>query len=414
MPRRETLVTKCMQRVSWCLPVLLAAALACATSIGSPAGTPIATPAGTQAASPRAAESVAASATQVSAPAASASASGRRVVELVREQFFDRERGAAWAQTHVELAEPAASPEASVERTKRALAELHASHTGCFTPLDPEYDALLAVFAEALGVEAPSHEGIGVDVTAEHFVRVVHAGGPAARAGVRRGDRLLAADGAAFHPVLSFRGRAGQDVVLSVQRHADEAPTSVHVTPRSMPPRQEWIEAQRAGTRLMAHGGRSIGYVPLYSGAGEEFQAMVQDAMAHEFRYADAIILDLRNGWGGCNPDFVTLFEGANRAPLFVLVNGGSRSGKEVLARAIQRQRLGTLVGERTAGAVLGGSCWLLPDGSLLELAVSDVLVDGERLEGVGVAPDVEVIDTLPFADGHDPQLDTALQLAAP
>ena len=46
-------------------------------------------------------------------------------------------------------------------------------------------------------------------------------------------------------------------------------------------------------------------------------------------------------------------------------------------------------------------------------LAVADVRVDGERLEGVGVAPDVEVADQLPFADGADPQLDKAIDVAA-
>lgn len=35
----------------------------------------------------------------------------------------------------------------------------------------------------------------------------------------------------------------------------------------------------------------------------------------------------------------------------------------------------------------------------------------GERLEGVGVRPDVEVPAALPFAEGKDPQLGAALSL---
>jgi C-terminal processing protease CtpA/Prc len=42
-------------------------------------------------------------------------------------------------------------------------------------------------------------------------------------------------------------------------------------------------------------------------------------------------------------------------------------------------------------------------------LAVSDVRVEGERLEGRGVVPDVEVPFRLPYAAGRDPQLDAAL-----
>jgi hypothetical protein len=39
---------------------------------------------------------------------------------------------------------------------------------------------------------------------------------------------------------------------------------------------------------------------------------------------------------------------------------------------------------------------------------VCDVRVEGERLEGRGVMPDVVVPFRLPYAAGHDPQLDAA------
>jgi carboxyl-terminal processing protease len=70
-------------------------------------------------------------------------------------------------------------------------------------------------------------------------------------------------------------------------------------------------------------------------------------------------------------------------------------------------------VGERTAGAVVGGRLFKLADDAIMYLAVSDVRVDGARLEGVGVEPDVAVADDLPFADGRDPQLEKAVDLAA-
>jgi carboxyl-terminal processing protease len=71
------------------------------------------------------------------------------------------------------------------------------------------------------------------------------------------------------------------------------------------------------------------------------------------------------------------------------------------------------LVGEKTGGEVLAGSVHPLIDGGLLYLAVADVWVDGERLEGRGVSPDVEVKDELRYANGADPQLARALQIAA-
>src|ERR1700675_3307530 len=82
------------------------------------------------------------------------------------------------------------------------------------------------------------------------------------------------------------------------------------------------------------------------------------------------------------------------RKPVVMLINGGTRSGKEILAYGFKKYGVGELIGTRTAGAVLAGRAFLLSDDSLLLLAVADVHIDGERLEGVGVTPTIEV----PFA----------------
>jgi C-terminal processing protease CtpA/Prc len=60
-------------------------------------------------------------------------------------------------------------------------------------------------------------------------------------------------------------------------------------------------------------------------------------------------------------------------------------------AYGAKKYRLAQLVGERTAGASLFGGPVCLSDGSLLLLAQSDARIDGERLEGIGIAPDIEV-----------------------
>ena len=60
-------------------------------------------------------------------------------------------------------------------------------------------------------------------------------------------------------------------------------------------------------------------------------------------------------------------------------------------------------------GAVSGGRPFPLADGSLLYLAVQEVRIDGERLEGAGVAPHIEVAFELPYAAGEDSQLEAAV-----
>ena len=94
-----------------------------------------------------------------------------------------------------------------------------------------------------------------------------------------------------------------------------------------------------------------------------------------------------------------------------MLVNGGTRSGKEILAYGFKEYGVGEVIGNHTAGAVLAGRAYLLSDGSLVLVAVADVLVDGRRLEGVGVMPTISVAFQLPYAQGQDPQLDRAVEV---
>jgi carboxyl-terminal processing protease len=355
------------------------------------------------------------------------------VVKTVRENFYDAPRGERWAAEHAGYAAGAGTPRAFAEATNAALAGLHASHTAYLTPADMQYYALLAVFQRSLGLAEVEYGSIGADyarIDGVWYVRRVFAGGPAEAAGLRRGDRIVAADGGEFEPIGSFGGRGR--VELRIVREAGGAEERVSVAPRRVNPKEEWLAAQNAGTRVIEAGGRRIGYIPLYSGAGEEFQEAVAEAISGPLSGADALVLDLRDGYGGCNPDFVNMFNGAVpvlrstdrsgkvtvmdgqwRRPLVVLVNGGSRSGKEVVAFAVKSGRLGTLVGERTAGAVLGGRPFLLSDRSLLYLATLDVEVDRVRLEGLGVEPDIRVPDNLPYAGGRDPQLEAAVARAA-
>ena len=141
---------------------------------------------------------------------------------------------------------------------------------------------------------------------------------------------------------------------------------------------------------------------------------------------------DLRGGWGGAQPQYLDLFNPRAptiqvrdrngeigfvdvkwRKPVAMLINEGTRSGKEVLAYGFKEYRLGELVGHRTEGAVLAATAFLIGDDGLLLLAVEDVLVDGKRLEGVGVEPTIEVPFDWRYAAGADPQLDRAVQVLA-
>jgi carboxyl-terminal processing protease len=358
---------------------------------------------------------------------------GHEVVRLVKERFYDPTRSEPWAAENADYAAAIRDAETFRRETRRRLAELRASHTEHYTPDDPGYRDLLSIFEPVLKRSAAG-ENLGLAAVEREggwFVFRTFAGGPAEAAGLRRGDRIVAVDGEPFHPVRSLRGRAGRRIVLEVQSRRDGPVRTVSVRPWITDPKREWLDAQKAGSHILERQGRRIGYVPIWSCAGVDYQEALNEALAKPLADADALVIDLRGGWGGCNPDFVGLFDpavpdltridrdghrsvfrSAWRKPLVALIDGGSRSGKEMVARALQRSRRAVLVGERTAGAVLAGRPFLLADGSLLLLAVEDILVDGERLEGIGVTPDVPVPADLPYAEGRDPQLERALDVA--
>ncbi|HVJ81615.1 MAG TPA: S41 family peptidase, partial [Planctomycetia bacterium] len=311
------------------------------------------------------------------------------IVKIVREHFFDPVVAEEWAKRNANYATGLPADQFAAA-TRKALAELKVSHTGFFTEDDAKYHGLRAIFAQPLKLEKVEWESPGADFTQEGFVRRTFAGGPAEAAGLLRGDKVLQADGASFAPVASFRGKAGKEVALLVERREGEKALTVKVTPRRINPKQEWLEAQRKGARVIKSDGKRVAYVPMFSCAGSEHQELLEELIAQPtFREAEALIIDFRDGFGGANPQFVNLFnktppvidskdrDGKQviydpqwRKPVAFLINGGTTSGKEVVAFAIRKHGIGKLIGKPTAGAVLGGRCFPLAGDCLMYLAV--------------------------------------------
>jgi carboxyl-terminal processing protease len=244
------------------------------------------------------------------------------------------------------------------------------------------------------------------------------------------GDEIIAADGAPFRPVLSFRNKIGNPVTLSIRRHAEGAVEPIIVTPTELQPREMFLQGLRASARLIpTHNGLRVGYVHVWSYAGSAYQEALEQLLGEGvLKDADALVLDLREGWGGAVPDYLDLFNSRAptmqvrdrdgriqldnvkwRRPVAMLVNERSRSGKEVLAYGFKKYGLGEVIGSRTSGAVLAATAFLTRNGDLLLLAVDDVRVDGERLEGTGVDPTIAIPFDSRYAGGTDPQLDRAI-----
>ena len=77
--------------------------------------------------------------------------------------------------------------------------------------------------------------------------------------------------------------------------------------------------------------------------------------------------------------------------PIVVLVNGASASGSEVFAAALQQNDRATLIGETTFGKGTVNILRELGDGGGLYVSIAQWFTpDGERIDTLGVEPDIE------------------------
>ncbi len=109
--------------------------------------------------------------------------------------------------------------------------------------------------------------------------------------------------------------------------------------------------------------------------------------------------------------------EKAFRGPLVVLVDSESGSSAELLARVVQLEKRGTVIGDRSSGAVMRAQQMSRAEGLDtvffygLNVTINDlIMTDGKSLEKVGVIPD-ELL--LPTSSDLSAELDPVLARAA-
>lgn len=345
----------------------------------------------------------------------------------VDHDFYDPDHGGLdWdevGERYRPLAQSADSSEAVHGVINSMLAELGASHTSLV-----DGDVYRGMMAE-LNNKRTWTFGLLIEETlrGRYFVRASYEGGPGAAARLKAGDRIVEVDGepiedspylmdAGYDPALPgrplffLRAEQGAELALTVQPTADSESrfeTSIAAS------RMNAVDAAARSVRVVEREGRKIGTLHLWY-CSRGVSDVLREAIAGKLKDCDALVLDVR-GRGGYTDVVTELLKLLQpwRKPLVVLIDERSRSAKEVLAYKVRQKKLGTLVGQRTEGAVLGAVFRALPDGSYLELAGVPVPVDGHSLEGVGVAPDVEVDFVLPYARGRDPIFEKGVEIAA-
>jgi C-terminal processing protease CtpA/Prc len=372
-----------------------------------------------------------------------------RAVELVVEHFYDvsaLERFGMAVRREIEDPEVPLAADSPAPRVDEAiatvLASLEVSHTGRYTPDTIDYFELIDIFRFAVRDDMRrlfppqgdvTYPGIGMvarQTNARPFVSDVYDGSPADRAGILVGDEIVSVDGAPYHEIESFRDKVGRTVEVRLRRRDGAEPISVDVSVERLRPLPMFAKAIENSVTVTENDGKQIGYLRLWTLSSRDGMDIVaRELGAGRLQDVDGLVLDLRGRWGGGRSDAAELFVGgappfrlipregedilANvrwHRPVVAIIDEGSRSGLELFAYALKANGI-PLVGARTAGALLAGRAYLLPDDSLLELAVSDAVIgQNERLEGRGILPDIPVTFRLPYMAGQDPQLDAAIE----
>ena len=273
-----------------------------------------------------------------------------------------------------------------------------------------------------------SYTGIGIEideVDGEVTVVTPIAGSPAARAGIRSGDRIIAIDGAELEThnlketVERLRGPAGSKLTLTVLRDDEALDYDV---------RRQVIRMASVHHEIL---GPSYGYVRVSQfneNTARELSRAIDALQEENAGMLDGLVLDLRNNPGGVldaavdvsdlflNAGVIVTADGrssdarftrsAHRgdvldgAPLVVIVNAGSASASEIVAGALQDHRRALIVGTETYGKGLVQTVVPLSAGRAIKLTTSRYYTpSGDSIHEIGISPDIYVADTPGYPD---------------
>jgi carboxyl-terminal processing protease len=341
------------------------------------------------------------------------------------------------------MAIAAATPVASLDDYRRELD--YGGARGMTEALSDDYTVFLEPLRGAPLREelAGEYEGIGIWV--EHLegqltIVAPIAGSPAARADLRAGDAIVAADGQELSGLETdaamslIRGPAGSPVVLTIRRPG--APELFDVTVN-----REAIEIPAVVYEPQADGKVARITVSIFGdNTTRELDAALKRAKEEG---VTGIVLDLRGnggGWVTSAQEMIGRFipEGAGPAlyqdldlqddddlisepivgggetafdiPLVVLIDGGTASAAEIVAGAVRDYERGTLVGEPSFGKGLVQRVHDFDDGSSARITFARWLTPNKSpIPDDGLAPDISVA-TDPSA-ASDRQLERAVEV---
>lgn len=286
------------------------------------------------------------------------------------------------------------------------------------------------------------YEGIGARLRRPSTVVLeVFDDSPAARAGLKTGDKIVSVDGHSVVGATSdaaiarIRGPLGSTVEVMVERRGAPAPMTFNIERSEIKlPFVRWSVLPRED-------GRKIGYLQIRGFPEPSVDERVAQALAEiDQQKIDGLILDLRGNSGGRIDVGVrvasrfmregVVFQQVDRSsrgrvvkptagnywersvPMVTLVDGGTASMGEILSSALQENGVSRVVGTTTSGSVAGARMFPLANGGALQITVLTITSgNGVVLNDVGVKPDQQVdLSDDDLLSGVDAQLEAGIK----
>ncbi|HKR18465.1 S41 family peptidase [Rhizorhapis sp.] len=293
---------------------------------------------------------------------------------------------------------------------------------GMLSSLDPHSSFLDARDFENLRTQTDgAYGGLGLSVTMEDgAVKVIAPtkDTPADRAGIKAGDYITHLDGELIYggtlddAVDRMRGDPGTSIKLSIVRPGRDKPFDVTVT-------REIIELKPVRWEVKDNIG-VINIISFSANTGADVRAAIRGVEKSLGHKPTGYILDLRSNPGGLLDEAVNVSDiflergeivsqrGRKKSdieryyakagddtgglPVIVLVDSGSASASEIVAGALQDQRRGLVMGERTFGK--GSVQTLLPLSNTTALRLTTARYytpSGRSVQEGGIDPDIRV-----------------------
>jgi len=287
--------------------------------------------------------------------------------------------------------------------------------------------------------------GVGIETIPEKGrVRVIAPidESPAARAGVRANDVITHIDGVPVERLTPHelvidktRGQVNTTVRLTIVRESEDKPLELTLV-------REMLRFHAVRSR---QDGGDIGYIRIrlihegtLQALGKAISELSSQAPEDKLK---GYVLDLRNSPGGLFHVAVSIADAfleqgeivsvrgrtaeqiqrfnarpgdiINGKPLVVLINGGTASGAEIVAGALQDHKRATLVGTRSFGR--GSMQTIVPLGArsgALRLTTGRYFTPaGRSFDSTGLVPDIEIQQHVPANPEDDKVLTAAYDL---